>query len=740
MLYKYISILTFLFLNLIYSQSNSEYIIFTTSEYEEAANLISELHSSAVPEQYQLITEIIYLDEFEWYDTNDSNLNTYIREEIKNQESSVRYLLLLGNEIAIPPIYITALDGTLQPSDDFYSCEDTITTFNNLENFVPQISTGRISVNNINQANQVANKLYKYMVEPTYGVWRTKIGLIADDENKDGYSSNELNHTINSDNIYQNLSSSLNISQFYGLNYESIENGSYITKPEMTSDVINYINQGASLINYIGHGSETTLGSEKIIDMGDLNNICNTETPCNFDSKHAIWVVGTCSFGKYDESDEIMSEKLLFNEFGGAISLITTSRGIGAYANSVYLNNLFDNINEFILNNNDNRLGDVIRESKRTGKNTEYLFHLLGDPGLILPFPKIDVENVIINSNDILENGFEIMKNITDDLYDNGLNNSFYEEINISLVSEEISFEDAYPDTTITYILKGNQIHAGIVSENTCINIPLDIETCINCSSIDMALFSDTTSEGENLYNGNIQIIKNIPVYLDNNFENDGLGPEISLFQGEVLIKEGSFINKDVDLTIVINDEQGINFMDDIQHNVRYWFNDNNYIYNINSDRFEYEENVCGKVSANFSISDSGLDHGTHDIYVEAWDNGNNRTLLKYSFILEDNKESYVNNLYNFPNPFRDDTFFTFYLSKYPADVEINIYTINGRKIKTIQAYCDNYYNSLKWNGKTDTGRELGNGPYIYSFKSNYKDLDGVNHIFESINKIAKLK
>ena len=36
---------------------------------------------------------------------------------------------------------------------------------------------------------------------------------------------------------------------------------------------------------------------------------------------------------------------------------------------------------------------------------------------------------------------------------------------------EEISFEDSYPDTTITYILKGNQIHAGLVSENTCINM-----------------------------------------------------------------------------------------------------------------------------------------------------------------------------------------------------------------------------------------------------------------------------
>ncbi len=89
---------------------------------------------------------------------------------------------------------------------------------------------------------------------------------------------------------------------------------------EERQTLIDYINQGVSLINYIGHGSETTLGSEKIIDMErDLNHICNTETPCNNLNKHAIWVVGTCSFGKYDESDEIMSEKLLFNNSGAII-------------------------------------------------------------------------------------------------------------------------------------------------------------------------------------------------------------------------------------------------------------------------------------------------------------------------------------------------------------------------------------------------------------------------------------
>ena len=563
------------------------------------------------------------------------------------------------------------------------------------------------------------------------------------------------------------MSNSLNVSQFYGVNYEPIENSTYITNPQMTSDVIDYINQGISLINYIGHGSETTLGSEKIIDMErDLNRICNTGTPCNNLNKNAIWVVGTCSFGKYDETDEIMSEKLLFNN-SGAISIVTTSRGIGAYTNSIYLNNFFNNINDFIMTKeNNNRIGDIVRESKRVGQNTEYLFHLLGDPGLILPFPKkvtnnsiigmsvcvedstvkcdspIDCENEGLSNTscEILE-GFEIMQNITDDLYENGLNTTMYENINIALTSQEIFFQDSYIDTNITYTLKGSQIHTGMISENTCINIPLDIETCTDCSTVDITLFSDSTSTGNLLYNGSIQIIKGIPVHSDNNFENDNAGPDILLSQRNTLIGDGSIINKDLELKISIEDPQGVNFMKDFQHNVRYWFNnDNNNIYSINSNLFEYEQDACGKVSADFSITAIDIPSGNNMISIEAWDNGNNRTLVEYDFMLQENSESYVEHLYNFPNPFKNNTFFTFYLSKYPADVEINIYTVYGEKIKTLNQYCNDYYNVLKWDGKGNVGQELSNGPYIYSFKSIYRDIYGIYHHYKSINKIAKLK
>ena len=46
------------------------------------------------------------------------------------------------------------------------------------------------------------------------------------------------------------------------------------------ANILDLINSGVSLINYIGHGSPTTLADEKIIDMDrDLNQICPKAHP-----------------------------------------------------------------------------------------------------------------------------------------------------------------------------------------------------------------------------------------------------------------------------------------------------------------------------------------------------------------------------------------------------------------------------------------------------------------------------
>ena len=108
MLNKYIQIILFLISNLISGQNSAEYVIFTISDYQESANLISSIHNSYVSPEYRLSTKVVFLDEFEWYDINDFNLNKHIRQEILNQANTTKYLLLLGNEVDIPPIYIVA--------------------------------------------------------------------------------------------------------------------------------------------------------------------------------------------------------------------------------------------------------------------------------------------------------------------------------------------------------------------------------------------------------------------------------------------------------------------------------------------------------------------------------------------------------------------------------------------------------------------------------------------------------
>lgn len=74
-------------------------------------------------------------------------------------------------------------------------------------------------------------------------------------------------------------------------------------------------------------------------------------------------------------------------------------------------------------------------------------------------------------------------------------------------------------------------------------------------------------------------------------------------------------------------------------------------------------------------------------------------------------------NLYNYPNPFSDKTFFTFILPIIPEELKINIYTIAGRKIKEIKRTSGELvvgFNKIEWNGTDGDGDEIANGTYLY--------------------------
>ena len=73
--------------------------------------------------------------------------------------------------------------------------------------------------------------------------------------------------------------------------------------------------------------------------------------------------------------------------------------------------------------------------------------------------------------------------------------------------------------------------------------------------------------------------------------------------------------------------------------------------------------------------------------------------------------------VYNYPNPAVDKTYFTFRLTQIPNYMKIKIYTIAGRLIKVINLLSSQLhynFNKIYWNTTDEDGNLVANGVYLY--------------------------
>ncbi len=135
------------------------------------------------------------------------------------------------------------------------------------------------------------------------------------------------------------------------------------------------------------------------------------------------------------------------------------------------------------------------------------------------------------------------------------------------------------------------------------------------------------------------------------------------------------------------------------------------------------------------------LSNGTHILEVLAKDaSGNFFDTVAYStsFLVSDKNDLY--DVYNYPNPFKDDTYFTFNLTgeQLPDRFIIKIFTVAGRLIKEIEVNNSKLqfgFNKVFWDGKDEDGNTLANGVYFYKIICQNK-----NFLKTIIQKLAKIK
>jgi hypothetical protein len=141
-------------------------------------------------------------------------------------------------------------------------------------------------------------------------------------------------------------------------------------------------------------------------------------------------------------------------------------------------------------------------------------------------------------------------------------------------------------------------------------------------------------------------------------------------------------------------------------------------------------------VQWNPAISD-----GKHTLEVYAKDPSGNyfdTSSHKYDFFVYNQPD--LINVFNYPNPFKNDTYFTFELHgiNAPDELKIKVFTVAGRLIRDITvptSVLQIGFNKFYWDGRDQDGDEIANGVYFYKIIAKNNGV-----VKTSIEKLAKIK
>lgn len=253
------------------------------------------------------------------------------------------------------------------------------------------IGVGRLPVINLQEAKNVVDKIIQYS-SPSLSTagWKRKVLFVADD----GDNNVHLNDSeLLADHLAQHHPEIL-VEKLYLDSFEQAPLGTAAEPSAAKAAFETAIDSSALIINYIGHGNETTLMAEELFTVSDLSNWRES-------SRLPVFVTATCEFGRHD-SPLIRSgaEELLIAERRGAIALLTTGRpvfsNINFTLNKAFIEEVFQQEGGQSLT-----LGEIYRRTKNNSLNgaLNRNFSLLGDPSLPLAFPELRVQLEEIGEN-----------------------------------------------------------------------------------------------------------------------------------------------------------------------------------------------------------------------------------------------------------------------------------------------------------------------------------------------------
>ena len=634
-------------------------------------------------------------------------------------------------------------------SEDYYGLlDDTEGEWLESANYATFESTdigiGRVPVRtpannftNVTEANAVIDKLIGYDATASFGKWRNYLTLTADDTDveKDNAFATE-SETIFAADI-KAAEPAYNIRKAYLDLFPQMSVAAGQRSPAAVAAIDDAIEQGSLLVGYTGHGGPSGLADEQIITKASLLALQNQ-------NRLTFFVTGTCDLSTYDNPDYTSAGEAVLtdNLSAGAYGLFTTTRVVFQTFNTQVVDGFYNQLLARNAAGNLPMLGFAASAAKNGqpgGDLNNRNYTLLADPTGRLAYPSQRVVLDSVNGRHVrsLTLSLDTLQalgkaRLSGHVENRGvLNTTFNGTANVTIFDK--------PQTVLTLGDQGStmipvQVQSTVIYDgqatvrsgrwSTQLVVPKDIAYNIGPGKISLYA-QDLTNKVD------AQGYQLLPVGgASRKAVADTRPPRVHLFiatQGtpaDTSFVSGGTASPSPLLIARLKDESGINTSSaGVGHDITATIdNDASKLVVVNND---YTADVDNFRAGTVRYLYKDLAAGPHTLRLKAWDTYNNSAEGSVDFIVASTEQLALSHVLNYPNPFSNITTFHFDQNRpgLPLDVQVQIFTVAGRLVKTLSA---SFMSStahvpatlqdaqLTWDGRDDYHDQLARGVYIY--------------------------
>ena len=707
-----------------------DYVIVTHSDYQSQARDLADLHRQHDGMNLLVVTQEQVYNEFSSGRPDPIAIRRMLRcLRSKSDGSLPRYLLLFGKGTfdnrdileahqSTVVTYQTASsfddESNIYPSDDIYGYLDD----NAAGDFEGNMSVGigRLPAKNSSEASHMVEKISRYINRSDLanssirGDWRNYVALLADDADPscpyDSVFTSDSEITARS---IKALYPHFNIDRIYADAFiqQSGADGSYY--PDVNNALRQRINYGCLLLNYIGHGSSNYIGTERFMEISDIEKYTNTD-------QLTFFVTSTCSFGRYDHLQDICgAEAFLLAEAAG-IGIVSASRPI-------HHTQRFNTSLCLYALNPDNSIGDALCLAKN-GSSTSHCITLLGDPALHLSIPQNKVRVTHINQrpvNPMVIDSAEVLSRVTveGDILapDGSLLSDFNGTIYPIVFDREVKCRTLANDndsTEVDFVQQKNILYKGrdnVTNGHFSYSFIVPRDVAYNYDYAKLSHYATNNTDNATGQYGNIMF---------GGFNEDlvitEFHPTVQLYINDTNFRNGGITNETPTLYARLSDSVGINAAGcGLGHDITAVIDDNPYSTVTLNDFYEPDINDSRQGEVRYTLGK--LDEGLHTLTVRCWNIFNYSGSATISFRVANDRTAEIGLFTSAPNPAHDRTTIRIEhnLPSQIASASITLYDIRGRQLRHIDltptdGTCVLAY---PWDFTTADGTSLPKGIYI---------------------------